>query len=67
MAFTLTAFTYILALILDAFLIFFSVFHVSWNHKYTCNAHTLITTLISTINHHFSFLLSLCFLTGHCV
>ncbi|XP_017491514.1 PREDICTED: protein cornichon-like, partial [Rhagoletis zephyria] len=28
MAFTFTAFTYILALILDAFLIFFSVFHV---------------------------------------
>ncbi|OTF83495.1 hypothetical protein BLA29_006181 [Euroglyphus maynei] len=28
MAFGFTAFTYILALILDAFLIFFSVFHV---------------------------------------
>ncbi len=37
MAFTFTAFTYILALILDAFLIFFSVFHVSCCRCWCCN------------------------------
>ena len=31
MAFTFAAFSYIAALIIDAFLLFFSIFHVSWD------------------------------------
>ena len=31
MAFTFAAFSYISALIIDAFLLFFSIFHVSWH------------------------------------
>lgn len=31
MAFTFAAFSYIAALIIDAFLLFFSIFHVSWS------------------------------------